>query len=100
VLATKTFFIQGLWRNPANATNDPTTTGYELTVRVYRADGFTTGRPMITQQQSVANSALGNPQAPLVVMKTQIPPTQGTASPRQALCSQLNPTGATPSVCR
>jgi prepilin-type N-terminal cleavage/methylation domain-containing protein len=96
----KDFFIQGLWRNPANATNDPTTTGYELTVRVYRADGFTTGRPMITQQQSVANSALGNPQAPLVVMKTQIPPTQGTASPRQALCSQLNPTGATPSVCR
>jgi prepilin-type N-terminal cleavage/methylation domain-containing protein len=87
----KDFFVQGVWRNPANPTNDPTTTGYELTVRVYRADGFTTGRPMITQQQSVANSALGNPQAPLVVMKTQIPPTTpGTVSPRQALCSQLS----------
>ena len=98
--SNKDFLIQGLWRNLANPT-DPTTTGYELTVRVYRADGFTTGRPMIAQQQSVANSALGNPQAPLVVMKTQIPPTtQGTASPRQALCSQLNPTGATPSVCQ
>jgi prepilin-type N-terminal cleavage/methylation domain-containing protein len=103
--SNKDFFIQGLWRNPANTTNDPTTTGYELTVRVYRADGFTTGRPMITQQQSVANSALGNPQAPLVVMKTQIPPTtQGTVSPRQALCSQLfklnPPSGANPPVCQ
>jgi len=96
---SKEFFVQGLWRNPANTTNDPTTTGYELTVRVYRADGFT-GPPMTTEQQSVANSALGNPQAPLVVMKTQIPPTtQGTASPRQALCSQLNST-ADPRFCQ
>jgi len=98
---SKEFFVQGVWRNPANPTNDPTTTGYELTVRVYRADGFT-GRPMTTQQQSVANSALGNPQAPLVVMKTQIPPTtQGTASARQALCSQLSQlNGAKPSLCK
>ncbi len=94
------FFVQGAWRNPANTTNNPTTTGYELTVRVYRADGFT-GATMTTVQQSVANSALGNPQAPLVVMKTQIPPTtQGSASARQSLCSQLNPTGANTSVCR
>ena len=95
---SKEFFVQGAWRNPANATNDPTPTGYELTVRVYRADGFTGA--MTTQQQSVANSGLGNPQAPLVVMKTQIPPTQGTASARQSLCSQLNPTGANKSVCQ
>ena len=97
---SKEFYVQGLWRNPANTTNDPTTTGYELTVRVYRADGFT-GPPMTTVEQSVANSALGNPQAPLVVMKTQIPrTTQGSASARQALCSQLNPTGANASLCR
>ena len=99
---SKEFFVQGVWRNPANTTTDPTTTGYELTVRVYRADGFT-GATMTTTQQSVANSALGNPQAPLVVMKTQIPPTtQGSASARQALCSQLNPnpTGANASLCR
>jgi type II secretory pathway pseudopilin PulG len=97
---SKDFFVQGLWRNPANPTNDPTTTGYELTVRVYRADGFT-GPPMTTVQQSVANSALGNPQAPLVVMKTQIPPTTpGGPSARQSLCSRLNPTGAITSVCR
>ena len=97
----KDFVVQGVWRNPANKTNDPTTTGYELTVRVYRADVFSSAGTIKTKQQSVANSALGDPKAPLVVMKTQIPPTtQGTASPRQALCSQLNPTGATPSVCQ
>lgn len=99
---SKEFFVQGVWRNPANTTTDPTPTGYELTVRVYRADGFT-GATMTTVQQSVANSALGNPQAPLVVMKTQIPPTtQGSASARQSLCSQLNPnpTGANASLCR
>ncbi|MEG4498945.1 hormogonium polysaccharide secretion pseudopilin HpsB [Microcoleus sp. F10-C6] len=98
---SKDFFVQGLWRNPANTTNDPTPTGYELTVRVYRADGFT-GATMTTVQQSVGNSGLGNPQAPLVVMKTQIPPTtQGGASARQSLCSRLNPNGAiNSSVCR
>jgi len=104
---TKEFFIQGLWRNPANTTNDPTTTGYELTVRVYRADVFSSSSPdpIKTEQQSVANSGLGDPKAPLVVMKTQIPPTtQGTVSPRQALCSQLNspssPGGVNNSFCR
>jgi prepilin-type N-terminal cleavage/methylation domain-containing protein len=98
--SSRDFYVQGAWRNPANPIN-PTTTGYELTVRVYRADGFT-GAPMTTVQQSVANSALGNPQAPLVVMKTQIPPTtQGGASARQSLCSRLNFNGTIqPSVCR
>jgi len=84
----KDFFVQGVWQNQANTTNDPRTTGYELTVRVYRADGFT-GAQMTTEQQSVANSALGNPQAPLVVMKTQIPPTtQGGSSPYRSLCAR------------
>jgi len=103
---SKEFFIQGLWRNPVNPT-DPTTTGYELTVRVYRADVFSSSspRPITTEQQSVANSGLGDPKAPLVVMKTQIPPTtQGRVSPRQALCSQLNspssPGGVNNSLCR
>jgi prepilin-type N-terminal cleavage/methylation domain-containing protein len=70
----KDFYVQGLWRNPANTTNDPTSTGYELTVRVYRADAFSSPGTLKTQQQSVANSGLGDPKAPLVVMKTQIPP--------------------------
>jgi prepilin-type N-terminal cleavage/methylation domain-containing protein len=68
---SKEFFVQGAWKNQANPT-DPTTTGYSLTVRVYRADGFT-GGTMKTTQQSVANSALGDPKAPLVVMNTEIP---------------------------
>jgi hypothetical protein len=37
---SKEFFVQGVWQNQANTTNDPTTTGYELTVRVYRARCF------------------------------------------------------------
>jgi len=103
--SNKDFFVQGLWRNPANTTNDPTTTGYELTVRVYRTDVFSSPGQITTEQQSVANTGLGNPKAPLVVMKTQIPPTtQGTGSARQALCSQLNsasnPGGVKPSLCR
>lgn len=90
---SKEFFVQGAWRNPANPTN-PTTTGYELTVRVYRADGFTPGATMTTVQQSVANSALGNPQAPLVVMKTQIPPTtQGGPSAYRSLCQGIRLNG-------
>lgn len=85
--SNKDFYVQGFWRNPANPT-DPTTTGYDLIVRVYRADGFT-GKTMTTTQQSVANSALGNPQAPLVVMQSQIPPTTGEASSYGSLCDRL-----------
>jgi len=84
---SKDFFVQGAWQNQADPI-DPTTTGYELTVRVYRADGFT-GLPMTIVQQSVANSALGNPQAPLVVMKTQIPPTTQGGSAYRSLCDRL-----------
>ena len=86
--SNKEFFIQGLWRNPADPT-DPTTTGYELTVRVYRGDA--SAGTMTPGQQSVANSALGDPKAPLVVMKTQIPPTtQGGASAYRSLCARTN----------
>ena len=84
--SSKDFFVQGAWKNQANPT-DPTTTGYELTVRVYRADGFT-GGPMKPTQQSVANSALGDPKAPLVVMKTEIPPTTVPGS-YGSLCSRI-----------
>ncbi|MEP6514649.1 hormogonium polysaccharide secretion pseudopilin HpsB [Microcoleus vaginatus] len=86
---SKEFFVQGAWRNTANPT-DPTTTGYELTVRVYRADAFSSPGTMTTIQQSVANSGLGNPKAPLVVMQTEIPPTtQGAASAYRSLCDRL-----------
>jgi prepilin-type N-terminal cleavage/methylation domain-containing protein len=88
----KDFYIQGFWRNaPNNATTDPTPTGYELTVRVYRSDVFSSSSPgtIKTEQQSVANSGLGDPKAPLVVMKTEIPPTtQGSSSPYRSLCDR------------
>lgn len=90
---SKEFFVQGFWENRANTTNDPTTTGYELTVRVYRADVFSSSSPgpIKTEQQSVANSGLGNPKAPLVVMKTEIPPTtEGSSSPYRSLCTRID----------
>jgi len=92
---SKEFYVQGV-RNFNS--NNPTDTGYSLTVRVYRADA---AGPFIREQQSVANSGLGNPKAPLVVMKTEIPPTTtGGGSARQSLCSRLNPAGAITSACK
>jgi len=89
----KDFYVQGV----RNVNNNPTDRGYSLTVRVYRADAAGT---LQTEQQSVANSGLGNPNAPLVVMKTEIPPTtSGGGSARQSLCSRLNPSG-NPAFCR
>ena len=80
--SSQEFLVQGL-RPPGT---NPTDTGYSLTVRVYRADA--TG-PFVTGQQSVANSGLGNPQAPLVEMKTQIPPTTtGDTSAYRSLCAR------------
>ncbi|MEG4594797.1 hormogonium polysaccharide secretion pseudopilin HpsB [Microcoleus sp. F8_C2] len=87
---SKEFFVQGAWQNPADPT-DPTTTGYKLSVRVYRADAFSSSGQLTTTQQSVANSGLGNPKAPLVVMQTEIPPTtQGAASAYRSLCDRTN----------
>lgn len=89
----KDFYVQGV----RDVQNNPTDTGYSLTVRVYRADA---PGPLIPEQQSVANSGLGNPNAPLVVMRTEIPPTTtGGGSARQSLCTRLNPTGNT-AFCR
>jgi prepilin-type N-terminal cleavage/methylation domain-containing protein len=86
--SSKDFFVQGAWKNKANQTTDPTPTGYELTVRVYRADA--PWGTLTTTQQSVANSGLGDPKAPLVVMKTQIPPTTpGASSAYRSLCARL-----------
>jgi prepilin-type N-terminal cleavage/methylation domain-containing protein len=81
--SSKEFRVQGVTQNTATT---PTDTGYDLTVRVYRADAVA---PMKTKQQSVANSGLGDPKAPLVVMKTEIPPTtQGGSSPYRSLCDR------------
>ncbi|MEG4395225.1 hormogonium polysaccharide secretion pseudopilin HpsB [Microcoleus sp. BROC3] len=88
--SNKVLLVQGVLQNlttPPPA--DPTTTGYSLTVRVYRGDAFSSTGTMKTTQQSVANSALGDPKAPLVVMKTEIPPTtQGGSSAYRSLCAR------------
>jgi len=87
---SKEFRVQGV-RPP---TGTPTDTGYALTVRVYRADALSSPGTMKTEQQSVANSGLGDPKAPLVVMQTEIPPTTpGGSSPYRSLCDRLRDPG-------
>jgi prepilin-type N-terminal cleavage/methylation domain-containing protein len=92
----KDFYVQGI----RSSGNQPTDTGYSLIVRVYRADA--PFGSLTTRQQSVANSGLGDPKAPLVEMNTEIPPTtNGGGSARQSLCSRLNPNGTiNSSACR
>jgi prepilin-type N-terminal cleavage/methylation domain-containing protein len=89
--SNKTLLVQGVLQNLTNPPPaDPTTTGYSLTVRVYRGDAFTSTSPgpIKTTQQSVANSALGDPKAPLVVMKTEIPASTVPGS-YGSLCSRI-----------
>jgi len=91
--SNKDFYVQGAWRNPSNPP-DPTTTGYELIVRVYRADSFASGvvlkqNPRNEKKQSVVGSGLGDRTMPVVEMTTQIPPTtQGGASAYRSLCAR------------
>jgi type II secretory pathway pseudopilin PulG len=86
ISSKKDFYVQGVTPNAGTTLTD---TGYDLTVRVYRADAFSSPGTMKTEQQSVANSGLGDPKAPLVVMKTEIPPTtQGGSSPYRSLCDR------------
>lgn len=90
------FYVQGAWKNPANPT-DPTSTGYELIVRVYRAISLD-GRPLKTQtqvgtQQSTVTSGLGNLNAPVVEMRTEIAATNTqNSSPYRSLCARLKDT--------
>jgi len=86
----KDFYVQGIRSSVGNV---PTETGYSLKVRVYRGDAAFGS--LTTGQQSVANSGLGDPKAPLVVMQTEIPPTtQGGASAYRSLCAR------TPNGCK
>ena len=92
--SNKDFVVQGAWRNPANSTTDPTTTGYELMVRVYRADSFATGQalnnePWKATKQSIVGSGLGDRTMPVVEMTTQIPRTTGETSAYESLCARL-----------
>lgn len=96
----KDFLVQGIWdvgslalANLAN-TNDPTPVGYNLIVRVYRADSFATGvvlrNPEAIPKQSIVGSGLGDRTIPVVEMNTQIPPTSGSSSAYSSLCDRTN----------
>jgi len=94
--STKDFYVQGAWLNDkATTASDVTSKGYELLVRVYRADSFAPGAPGLKQnpksatKQSVVGSGLGDRTMPVVEMTTQIPPTTGETSPYESLCARL-----------
>lgn len=101
------FYVQGAWKNDAiGATDDPTVTGYELLVRVYRAASFASGVGTLTtqalsqRQQSTVTSGLGNLNAPMVEMRTEIGATKTTSSPYRSLCARLGSASAPNPSCQ
>ena len=73
--------VQGYYFN--NGAPNPTRTGYNLIVRVYRANSFANGVGALTTQknqadqnrqvqQGITSSGLGNLRSPLVEMRTEI----------------------------
>jgi type II secretory pathway pseudopilin PulG len=84
--STKDFYVQGAWLNPDRSITggDPTSKGYQLLVRVYRADSFASDAPGLTApkniKQSIVGSGLGNRAIPVVEMSTEIPPATETPS--------------------
>jgi type II secretory pathway pseudopilin PulG len=80
--SNKDFYVQGAWLNKDVTGTDPTLKGYQLLVRVYRADSFAGGvtlRVPKDAKQSVVGSGLGDKTIPVVEMSTEIPAT-GTPS--------------------
>jgi prepilin-type N-terminal cleavage/methylation domain-containing protein len=79
--STKDFYVQGAWLNKDTSITggDPTSKGYQLLVRVYRADSFAGGiilkAPKDAKKQSVVGSGLGDRTMPVVEMSTEIPAT-------------------------
>lgn len=75
--STKDFYVQGVWLNPdPSITNgDPTLKGYQLLVRVYRADSFAAGVTLNQTPQAKKQSVvgLGDRTKPVVEMSTEIP---------------------------
>ncbi|WP_449416687.1 hormogonium polysaccharide secretion pseudopilin HpsB [Phormidium nigroviride] len=101
------FYVQGAWKNQASGVTNPTTTGYELIVRVYRAASFASGvGPLTTQgpsqgQQSTVTSGLGNLNAPVVEMRTEIAATNTqNSSPYRSLCARLGVDPKNPVSCQ
>ena len=84
---SKDFRVQGAWRSVSATSNqEAKEAGYALTVRVYRADASS---PVVGTGQSIVGAGLGDPNAPLVVMSTEIPPApEGGASSYRSLCAR------------
>jgi prepilin-type N-terminal cleavage/methylation domain-containing protein len=78
-IGSKDFYVQGAWLNKdVTGSTDPTSKGYQLLVRVYRADSFDGTvflNPPQTKKQSVVGSGLGDRTIPVVEMSTEIPAT-------------------------
>ncbi len=83
--SSKGFRVQGAWLNKDVTGQDPTSKGYQLLVRVYRADSFAADAPTLKDpdpkraRQSVVGAGLGDRSVPVVEMSTEIPAT-GTPS--------------------
>lgn len=79
-----------------NQASTDATTGYELAIRVYRTDGFNSGGSLrkAPSKQATFTGGLGDRKAPLVEMRTAIPP-QSTSF--NQWCNRLKVTGSTTS---
>lgn len=101
--SNKDFYVQGVWLNAdksielTNPPNNPTSKGYQLLVRVYRADAFAPGvilepKPNIRPKQSIVGSGLGDKTMPVVEMSAEIPAlgkNPSDLSAYKSLCTRL-----------
>lgn len=102
--SNKDFYVQGAWLNPdpsialSNPPNNPTSKGYQLLVRVYRADAFADGakkleeKPNSRPKQSIVGSGLGDKTMPVVEMSAEIPAlgkNPSDLSAYKSLCTRL-----------
>lgn len=77
--------VQGIVYDPTPASTITTTKGYQLAVRVYRANSFGAGITLKTpdannplKSNSLVTNAVGDRTQPLVIMTTEVSPTTGT----------------------
>ncbi len=77
--------VQGIVYDPTAASTITTTKGYQLAVRVYRANSFGPGITLKTptdsdplKSDSLTTNALGNRSLPLIVMTTEVLPSGAT----------------------
>ena len=97
--SNKDFYVQGVWLNTDTSItdNNPTSKGYQLLVRVYRADSFDGAKkledkPKSRPKQSIVGSGLGDKTMPVVEMSAEIPATgkiPDDLEPYKSLCTRL-----------